>query len=1118
MVLAAAMTGCLAVAASPPALADDTRPWTGDSAIGAHQPYQHGYSAVDLLRWDPAADADADLLRARVPLQERIAPDARTQRHPALPADTQLHTLAGDYGNAFFESHHDTNEFSQHLFGYWQYTDYYGSWHGQPTAGIPAAWYDPDLEWTQRWFEFGMLNLPNPAYTNAAHRNGVQSLATIFFSDDDRGEQTFTDLLVRAEDGTFPVATKLAEVARYFGFDGYFVNQEEVSVHMTAEQITAYQELMQQLRADGLYVQWYDSVTSTGQIDYQNEFNALNSPYVLDDTLGRVSDSIFLNYWWDAAKLTASRDHADSLGLDPRETLFVGVEAGLYRFDQPYDLTHNLGADGTPMNAIAILGADFVHADHPDKTDDDAQWGVFDRERRWWTGSSTGGTTPDGDWQGVAHHIAERSVIGGTTFATTFNTGHGLEYRTAGAVTSTSEWGNINVQDVPVTWQWWLDAADSPLAVDYDYGPDYTAAPRFDRTPVGAYAGGSSLVLAGDVTSDNVLRLYQTDLAIKAGTGVEVTWNKTSATDDTAIAVAAVLASDPSTVVELPLTASGEATDGWRTGTVDLSGHAGDRLVTLGLVVRAGVAPVADYQVNIGALRVTDGVDRTPAAPTGLTVDRLLVDTDELVVSWDIADFAEVHGYQLFLDGTYLGGRYDQTLYVKDLPATTGRLELRAVGPDGTVSAPATLDLDAATAPSGLDVVTDATGTMTVAWAPAAAPTDPDAATTVRIESRASTRYAAAPFVAETTVPAGTTTAGLTGLPVDGSGYVVTVRTGDGTTVAAQGTLTDATLERYPVCEAAWADDDTVTLPRPTLADWRYLRVAESWADDGATLTDRKQFAYTYGQPATDRAIRGRTVRQAYTIDLHRTDSTLWVALEDYAGNVTADDLTGWTRVPRPGEACTAQDLGPDLTDTGHSTLRASTGAQPADGTSSHTLTVEVRDPFGNPVTGQDVTFELPAGLALAGTEPVVPTGAVWPAVVPTDFVRSAADDAGTQPAGSTAVVGTGTSGTATVEVVSTAAGAFVVGASIDGRVVLNGAGTSVTFAALPVALGPTGPDPGTEPADVTGSGQTTGSTLDRLPWTGGQMAGLLALALAVLAGGGVLTWAVRHRKATDAG
>lgn len=1076
-----AMVAVGVMVAATPGAASDTLPWTGDSAVGAHQPYQHGYTARGILDWDPAADTDADLLRARVPLQERIAADPSTQRDPDLPARTQLLTLAGDYGNAFFESHHDTNEFSQYLFAYWQYADYYASWHGMPTDGIPPEWWDTEAEWTQRWFEFGMLNLPNPAYTNAAHANGVRSLATIFFSDNDRGEQTFTDLLVKDADGSFPVATKLAEVAEYFGFDGYFVNQEETSVRMTAEQMADYRAFLRQLRADGLYVQWYDSVTDAGRISYQNEFNAANSPWVTDAD-GRISDSIFLNYWWDAGKLQASHDHAVSLGLDPWETVFTGVEAGKDQFDQPYDLRDVLDQDGAPLTSIATLGADFVHAnlgDDPDdggnKTEDDDQWLAYDRERRWWTGSATGDTTPDGDWQGISSYVAERSVIDGSSFATTFNTGHGLRWWEDGVVSSEQEWGNINVQDTPVTWQWWVEAADSPLQADYDYGPGSVSAPRFDHDPVGAWRGGSSLVLGGDLTSDNTLRLFKSDLTVQAGTRVDLTWAKTSATDDSQLRVGVVLASDPDTVVELPLAGSGEHTDGWRTGSVDLSAFAGDRVTTLALVVGAGAEPVPDYQVNLGALRVVAGQDTVPATPTGLRVDRLMTGTGEAVVSWDLAGYDQVRGYRLYLDGQYLGGRYDETLYVKDLPATTGQLQLRAVGADGSLSAPATLELDARTGPAELAVSTGSgadAGSMTVAWTAAAAPADPAAQTTVRVENRTGTRYAQQPFVLEQRVPAGTTSLDLTGLPVDGSGYLVTVRTGEGQPVHAQGSFADATLEEYPVCSVVWNDDGTVTLPRPETADWRYLRVEEQW--DGGS--EGKTFRYTYSQPAGDQAIRGRTTRQSYTVTLNQPDSALRVAMEDYAGNVTAADPAQWTQIPRPGEPCTPQHLGPDLAEQGRSVVEASAGAQPADGVSSHRVTVRVGDRFGNPVTGQEVAVELPAGLRVAGAG------------------RAAA----TAP-----TVTTGTTGVATLDVVADAPGTYPVTATVDGAPVLNGAGATLTFAAVGGPLPTPSPGAGDGGGDTSAAdGTKTSDPSASLARTGAAVAGLLALAVAALVGG----------------
>ncbi|MFD6525481.1 hypothetical protein [Isoptericola sp. NPDC060185] len=865
------------------AAASDTLPWEGDSAKGPNQPYQHGYNPDGLLDWDPRTDSGAELLRARVPLQERADTDPSTQRDPSLPADTQMLALSGDYGNASFESHPYTNEFSQHLFSFWQYTDVYAAWHGMPTEGVPEDLYDPSAIWTQRWFEFGAVNLPNPGYTNAAHRNGVRSLGCIFFSDNDRGSQTYSELLVRDANGDFPAAGKLADIAEYFGFDGWFINQEQSKV--AAEDVDDYQDFLAALRAEGLYVQWYDSVdAANGDKLYENEFTPRNSPFVRDAEKGDLADSIFLNYWWNPAKLTASAQHARSLGLDPRQTVFAGVEAGMYQFDQPYDLQDNLGADGTPMNAIATLGADFVHSDFADKTDDAAQSQVFDRERRWWTGSPTGtdATRPaDGEWQGISSYVAERTAVTGRTFATTFNTGHGLGYWHEGELSSDAEWGNIGVQDLPVTWQWWVEAKDGadPLQVDYDYGPDYVAADRFGYEHLGAYEGGSSLAVSGDLASDNLLRLFKSDLEVSPGTDVELTYAKPSADDGSQLTLALVLASDPDRVIEVPVKRSGAQTDGWRTVHVDLSRFAGETITTFGLGFRAGDGPVADYQVNVGKIAVTDGRDHTPDRPRGFEIDRALTSTDELFLRWDLADYDDVARYDVYADGEYLGGVYDDVLYAKHFTRSRGTLELVAVGHDGSESTPAVLRYDFSRGPGDVTAEASEDGTVTVSWKePVASPT----VVTLAAEDAGRRGYEE-----QTVARRGSTEVTFRRAPVDGGGLVATVAPRSGTAVSATGSFADTQIEAYPASAAA-LEGTSLRLTRPALADWHTLTVYE----DGEPVP----FDTTYSQGERPQMIRGRTTLPSLTRELASEHSEVVVRIEDYAGNVADTTLRAATR------------------------------------------------------------------------------------------------------------------------------------------------------------------------------------------------------------------------------
>ena len=54
-------------------------------------------------------------------------------------------------------------------------------------------------------------------------------------------QEKFVAALKQDEDGTFPIARKLVDLAKYYGFDGYFINQET-----TGDLVTPLGEKMRQ--------------------------------------------------------------------------------------------------------------------------------------------------------------------------------------------------------------------------------------------------------------------------------------------------------------------------------------------------------------------------------------------------------------------------------------------------------------------------------------------------------------------------------------------------------------------------------------------------------------------------------------------------------------------------------------------------------------------------------------------------------------------------------------------------------------------------------------------------------------------------------------------------------
>lgn len=838
-ILAAFLTLAMAAGTIPSAFASDTLPYLGESARGENQAYQHGYRAEDFLDWSPETDPYAEYLRAQVPLQDRNAALAATQANPDLSPETQWFTLAGDYGNAFFDSYPYTNEFSQYLFNFWQYTDYYGSWHGMPTEEVPEEMYQDERgvndAWQYRKFEFGLINMPNPGYTNAAHKNGVLSIGCIFLP---RTGLKHTVLLTRDENGNFPYAEKLIEMCEYYGFDGWFINQEET---IPSGDVELYKGFMKQMRDAGLYIQWYDSIdNATGGLTYQNEFNSVNSPFVAEDGV-QYSDSIFLNYWWNHDMLTSSANHALSLNLNPLEVVFTGIEAGGDRWSQNYDLRDNIGDDGQPMNSIASLGSEFVHDGLDEDLDygmnnnvamrrekDEFQWMTFERERSWWSGpfqdpsqaSYTAdrstypqneevgiGTREYQNFDGVAAYITERSVINGDTFVTNFNTGHGLEYAVNGKISNSHEWSNINIQDILPTWQWWFETEGTKLNADFDYGTQYKKnydngqedvlgkEGSFDFDLVGAYNGGSSLVVYGAVDAENFLHLYKTDLDVADSTKVDLTFKKTSE-DDVAMKLGLIFEDDTDTVVKLDVANSAAKSDEWVTSTVDLSAYSGKKIAAMGLVFD-GTA--ADYQMNIGKLAYTTGEAQKPAAPTGLTIDKAY-DTGEMYISWDMASYDAVKQYNVYAvingEEMYMGGIYDDVYYIKDLYDAEGvvTIKVKAVAEDGTESDAATVDYDYSKAVSGVEVKA-IDGSLLINW-DAAAGLNGETVINVTKEYTGE----AEPEVYSVTAAAGKNAVVLevpSGADADYARYTMTITTSGGETVTYDGRLDDSYAKPY---------------------------------------------------------------------------------------------------------------------------------------------------------------------------------------------------------------------------------------------------------------------------------------------------------------------------------
>jgi mannosyl-glycoprotein endo-beta-N-acetylglucosaminidase len=127
------------------------------------------------------------------------------------------------------------------------------------------------------YFSHHRVSIPPPGWTHAAHLHGTKVLGTLITEWD--GALTESSDLLTAPDR---IGSQLASVAKYYGFDGWFVNfetrveggavRERVERFLAAVRAHTRREV-----GEHALVLWYDSVTKDGKLQWQNALNEENA-------------------------------------------------------------------------------------------------------------------------------------------------------------------------------------------------------------------------------------------------------------------------------------------------------------------------------------------------------------------------------------------------------------------------------------------------------------------------------------------------------------------------------------------------------------------------------------------------------------------------------------------------------------------------------------------------------------------------------------------------------------------------------------------------------------------------------------------------------------------------
>ena len=561
-------------------------------------PIGPAFTVDTLLSWEPTNDPDSDYSRSVVPLADRYT--GFTVNDYANPdAKLMVCSLANSKHDA--TNAQGQESFSSYAFNYWQYATSFVYWSGSKR---------------------GQVVVPTGEFTDAAHTNGVPVMGTIFF--DWGGNSSVVENFVR---NYRSVADKLIEVMEYYGFDGYFFNEETAVDYTTAGNLRSMIAYMRQKRPNML-IGWYDSITDSGNLSYQDAINGYNSGWVSAGV-----NEFFMNYNWTTQDVNTTVSTMQNLGKSQYEA-FAGLDVQQNCMNTNFSSNYLLNNSNKLKLSLALYCPNSTMGLSGDGAD------FHEVERQFYVNGGDPRSTSSSGWAGMSRFFADHTTIISAPFVTNFNSGHGKAFYIDGVKSRDAEWSYQSVQDVMPTWTWIIDSNGQKLSGAYDFED--------------AYNGGSSIKFYGSLTANkpNNIMLYSTNLDINGSTNIAVT-----AKNDRGLMKLVAYYGDSSTSsyanCQKATFALDASSGGWTTSNFSLASLSGKKLYAIGFEI-GGTSNVSDYQVNIGRLAVTDSEAAAASASNARLEEIIYLDayTAEARIKWNGNNASSYEIYRLNADGT----------------------------------------------------------------------------------------------------------------------------------------------------------------------------------------------------------------------------------------------------------------------------------------------------------------------------------------------------------------------------------------------------------------------------------------------------------------------------------
>ncbi|MGL5346466.1 MAG: endo-beta-N-acetylglucosaminidase [Peptostreptococcaceae bacterium] len=553
------------------------------------QPFSSYWYPNELLNWSPETDKDAKFNVGTVELKERTEGE---ELKKSQDDDAKVISLAIANKTTSSTPSQGRDEIEGYNFSYWQYIDTLVSWGGSAGEGLIVP--------------------PSADLIDAAHTNGVPVLGTVFFPPEVYGGkfEWMYEFLQKDSNGKFPMAHKLIEVAEFYNFEGWFINQEtgeRTSQYLNPELADLMKEFLaylQEIKPENMEIIWYDSMIDDGRVFWQNQLNEYNKNF-LGDKKKPLSDGMFLNFWWTNEKysvvdpnnadsrlpytvkgdeLKKSGELAKKMGRDKYD-LYAGVDVQANGYNTPIKWNY-LFPEGKDANTSLGLYCPSWTYDTSKTVEE-----FLEKEERFWV-NETGDPRNESNesWKGISNNIVEKSPVTELPFVTNFSMGNGEFFNVDGNQVSDDEWNHRGMMDVMPTYRWVVDNNKNKLEADIDYSE--------------AYYGGNSISLKGNLTKGGKtkIKLFASDVELTNKSEISVKYKEENG--DSNVKLELMFDDKGTKVIDLNTSKDGE----WIEASASLSKYKKDEIEEISLIVE-GNTNSDSYKLNLGQLAITDSND-----------------------------------------------------------------------------------------------------------------------------------------------------------------------------------------------------------------------------------------------------------------------------------------------------------------------------------------------------------------------------------------------------------------------------------------------------------------------------------------------------------------------------